>query len=297
MRKSSRILTFSLLISGLLATSAQAEGFTPRDLGKDKAAPSKQVVGSHLKTLRQRLPKIIGGTDAKPGEFPHQVSLAWASNGDGTPGLDRHFCGGSIVGDQWVLTAAHCVAYSVGYPNEFRVGSGSIDLNKLTEFEAQEIWVHPRYDAVTLDYDFALVKVKDPFFDREIKIVDKSDNQYIKVGDTATATGWGVDSSGNIQQILKKVDVEVVSRTDCNDDNSYNGQVTSRMICAGVKGGGKDACQGDSGGPLEATISSSGGRVLFGATSWGYGCAEPEYYGVYSRIVAVRDWVDTIMGN
>jgi secreted trypsin-like serine protease len=242
------------------------------------------------------MPRIIGGVDAKPGEFPHQVSLMLSSKVSDSPGVDRHFCGGSIVGDEWVATAAHCVADMTGMQGLYSVGSGSIDLNKLEEYELDGIWVHPNYDAGTLDYDFALIKVRTPFFDPEIAIADKADNQHINVGSAATITGWGVDASGNIQQILKKADVEVVSRVDCNDADSYNGTVTSRMICLGLEKGGKDTCQGDSGGPALARVEG-GARVLFAVTSWGEGCAEAEKFGVYARLIAVKGWIDSVLAQ
>jgi secreted trypsin-like serine protease len=124
-------------------------------------------------------------------------------------------------------------------------------------------------------------------------VVTRADDQFINVGDAATITGWGVDASGHIQQILKKADVKVIGRTDCNDANSYDGQITARMICLGLEAGGKDACQGDSGGPALAR-GRGGARVLFATTSWGQGCALPEKYGVYGRILSVRAWLDLV---
>jgi trypsin len=273
---------------------SKADGFTPSDFQK-MFSLSRDASKKHAALLRQLFPRIIGGVNANPGEFPHQVSLMYSSKFDPSPGLDRHFCGGSIIADEWVMTAAHCVQGIIGSQKYYSVGSGNVDLNKLQEYELDGVWIHPSYDGENLDYDFALIKVRSPFFDREIALVTRDDNQLIDVGAVATLTGWGVDGTGNIQQILKKVDVKVVSRTDCNDANSYNGAVTSRMICLGLAAGGKDTCQGDSGGPALTRIH--GTPVLFGSTSWGHGCALPQKYGVYGRLIAARSWIDSVTGG
>jgi secreted trypsin-like serine protease len=285
------MMGFGLLLG---PSRADAQGFTPGDFQRAFPDMSRAEIRKKVEQLRKFLPRIIGGEDAKPGEFPYQVSLMFSSNYDSAPAVERHFCGGSIIGDEWVMTAAHCVAGMTGAQKYFSIGSGAIDLDKLEEYELDGIWIHPNYDGGSLDYDFAIIKVKNPFFDPEIAVVDRDDNQHIAVGTTATITGWGVDASGQIQQILKKADVQVISRADCNDADSYNGTVTSRMICLGLEKGGKDTCQGDSGGPAAARVEG-GARVLFATTSWGHGCAEPEKFGVYGRLIAVRDWIDGIV--
>ncbi len=302
-RKTLPILTVAagLVLGGALP--ALAQGFMPQDvndLPSDKSAKievQKSQAVTNLRKMRKFIPKIINGTNAAPGEFPHQVSLMFSSEFDGSSGVDRHFCGGSIVGDEWVLTAAHCVESIVGQQQFYSIGAGSIDLNQLEEYKLDGIWIHPKYDGGTLDYDFAIVKVNRPLFDKEIPIVSRADNHFIRVGNAAMITGWGVDGTGTIQQILQKVTVKVISRNDCNDADSYDGAITSRMICLGLEVGGKDSCQGDSGGPATTAVQN-GAKVLFGNVSWGFGCAEPEKFGVYGRLIAVRGWIDSILpGN
>lgn len=291
------ILAFSV-VTGLLSSAEliDAQQLTPSSFNETVSKISPDTAKANVQALRKFLPKIIGGTDAKPGEFPYQVSLMISSQYSQSPGIDRHFCGGSIIGDQWVLTAAHCTVDMIGTSKYYSVGAGGIDLNKLEEYEVDGTWVHPMYDGESFDYDFAILHVRTPFFDPAIGVADKSDNQYINVGNPATITGWGVDDSGNIQQILKKADVKVISRNDCNDTDSYQGAVTARMICLGLPAGGKDTCQGDSGGPA-VTPGQGGTRVLFGNTSWGEGCAQSQKYGVYGRVISVRDWIETTTGG
>jgi secreted trypsin-like serine protease len=88
----------------------------------------------------------------------------------------------------------------------------------------------------------------------------------------------------------REVKVPIVSTAECNSPRSYDGDITPDMICAGFVGGGKDACGGDSGGPLFA-VSLLGVPKLTGVVSWGYGCAQPNKYGVYGRVSHVLAWI------
>jgi secreted trypsin-like serine protease len=119
-------------------------------------------------------------------------------------------------------------------------------------------------------------------------------------GTKLVVTGWG-DTKPNDPNpgccfpiALRKVTVPLASRSNCNDGNSYGGQITSTMFCAGLNGGGKDSCQGDSGGPI-ARKRSDGKRVLTGIVSWGVGCAEPNLFGVYTRIsnASIKSFITT----
>jgi len=119
-------------------------------------------------------------------------------------------------------------------------------------------------------------------------------------GEKVTVVGWGVkdaSGSGGVSDQLMQVSVNVISNDECdasgdNQDN-YNGQITSNMLCAKVNGGGKDSCQGDSGGPL---TNPAGHQV--GVVSWGVGCAEPNFPGVYARVSKAYDWIEkTVCDN
>ncbi|MEM6667152.1 MAG: serine protease, partial [Pseudomonadota bacterium] len=277
-----------------------AQGYLPSDVnalpaerGAQQATRESQAQRNTAR-LRNIVPPIVGGSDASLGEFPHQVSLMDASAFNDGTAVERHFCGGSIIGDVWVLTAAHCVEFMIGNQEFFSIGAGSTDLEELEEYALDGIWIHPRYDSSTFDYDFAIIRVNRPLNDREIPVVTRADNQFIRVGNTASISGWGVDGTGEIQRMLQRVDVKVVSRNDCNDADSYDGAITQRMICLGLEEGGQDSCQGDSGGPAITRVQNDA-QVLFGVVSWGFGCAEPERFGVYARIISVKGWIDEII--
>jgi secreted trypsin-like serine protease len=247
-----------------------------------------QNVKERAQRLRSRL-RIIGGVPAAEGEIPWQAALLWTAPGDTTPATERFFCGGSFISRRWVLTAGHCVQYMIGAAQYHQVGGGSVDLlgSGMKFYRITDIVIHPRYNGEAIDYDYALIRIDSDFPGTFIEVVRSSDSSSVTPGTISTVSGWGVDASGNGQRRLRKVDVPIVARATCNSANWYDGLITDRMFCAGVKD--KDSCQGDSGGPL--TIAFAGVRRLVGEVSWGEGCALENRPGVYSRNLVVLDWI------
>ncbi|CAK0880040.1 unnamed protein product [Prorocentrum cordatum] len=232
--------------------------------------------------------RIVGGQDATSCEWKWQVSLSSSSYG--------HFCGGTLVASNWVLTAAHCVGWS------FSIVAGSFSKSTTDAAEVvlqvKEVFSHPDYDSSTMRYDFALVELVDAAPLNECIGVACLPNENIAVGEECFITGWGTLSSGGPSpDSMQEAQVSILSNLDCGAAYG-SAAITDDMLCAqGVNGAGDvtDACQGDSGGPL---VCASGGAayVLHGATSWGYGCAMEQYPGVWSRVSYVRDWIDELMG-
>ena len=244
------------------------------------AAPM-QATGSGIGT------EIVGGTDAVKGEFPFQVSIQSSSG--------SHFCGGSLIKTNWVLTAAHCVQ---GWKTANKIVLGLHDRNDKngTEtFTATRVIAHPQFNRQTLDFDYALLQLSGnsnfrpiALNNTEIAIPDAGSQDVVNVW----TSGWGAISEGSmgLPRILQKVEVPLVTTKACNAADSYNGQITDRMICAGLQAGGKDSCQGDSGGPLFMK-QTSGDYLLVGVVSWGEGCARANKYGVYTKVNAGVDWI------
>jgi len=218
--------------------------------------------------------KIVGGVQAAKGEFPFLVSLrtSWGS----------HFCGGSLIKKNWVLTAAHCV--EGGYLKGVAVGLlNQADTEGVEKFTVLEIIKHPGWDTNTMDNDFALVKLSGDSKYAPITLNAKE----LSGGEFVTA-GWGTTSEGgSVSKNLMKVSVPFVTPAACSA--AYDG-VTDSMICAGYPKGGKDSCQGDSGGPL--MIGSGSSRVLAGVVSWGEGCARPNKPGVYAKVNGALEWIN-----
>ncbi|MFN7684713.1 MAG: serine protease [Oligoflexia bacterium] len=235
---------------------------------------------------------IVGGEDAAPGELPFIVSIQRRSG--------SHFCGGSLIGKRWVLTAAHCV--DAGDESRIRVVAGLHERRNPQGVQAIDIArviQHPEYQSATItsDYDFALLELKDDaVFDsialNDVEIEIPSDEEKAQASVTA---GWGTTSEGGmLSNILQKVTVPLVSKERC--EVAYPGKMSDRMICAGLEAGMKDSCQGDSGGPL--LVHDDHDRpLLVGVVSWGAGCARPKKYGVYSKVNSVIEWIRSQVGT
>ncbi|KAG7204743.1 hypothetical protein KM043_005157 [Ampulex compressa] len=213
--------------------------------------------------------RIVGGAEVPIEKHPHQVSL---QNGE-------HICGASIISSKWLLTAAHCI-YSADEKLFIVVGTTYNNLVYGTHYKVKNAIKHPMYGA--LDYDIALLEVEQEIkFDNRVQPITLADEEP-KPGFMVDVTGWGLLSEGGKCSVnLMGVSMPVVDRGVCN--RALGGQITPRMICAGAPG--KDACQSDSGGPLSAH------GILYGIVSWGVGCGNPKYYGVYTNVAYFRSWI------
>ena len=240
-------------------------------------------------------PQIIGGSIAPDGKWRAQVALVAASISDS---FLAHFCGGSVLAARWVLTAAHCLE-TVSDPSRVEVLAGTQSLSSGgVRHKIAAIYMHPDYNDRTLDFDIALIKLETPMsgVTRNIVLPRRHIRRPVFPGRRVYVTGWGNTSTtaSSSPKQLHEVQVPYVSRTTCNQPDSYNGKVTRRMICAGFKAGGKDSCQGDSGGPLVFRHHNSW-RLQIGIVSWGFGCAQPDLYGVYTDTSYFHRWIKRTM--
>merc|ERR1719225_972877 len=241
--------------------------------------------------------RIVGGEEAADGEFPWQVSLRTIGAIGST-----HFCGGSIIDKDWILTAAHCCAGQI--PATMHVVAGGIKLNNFENEEEprniDHIIGHPNYASATITNDACLLKLKESleWTDFVKPIALPAAGQDTPAGTECTVTGWGTLNEGGfgLPNVLHKVTVPVVSDEDCNESYSGNGySVADSMICAGLPEGGKDSCQGDSGGPFIA--GEPGSEELIGIVSWGIGCARKGSPGVYTEVSFFVDWIMETMAS
>lgn len=269
----------------LLNRSAKTETLAPKN-------PSKKLAPNRLPSANQITPFIVGGRDVLPGERTYQVSL---KNADG-----NHFCGGSLISREWVLTAAHCTSPG-NVAKGINVMVGSLDLLDpgAIHIPVVDVIRHPNFDPSTLDNDVAILRLATPAPESLplLKLADETlmESQGIP-GTLATVSGWGsINDEATFVQELQSVDVPIVALDECRSSYEEIGlTLGDSMICAGYPEGGRDSCSGDSGGPL--TISVDGEDHSVGIVSWGLEeCALPGTPGVYTRTASVVTWVNSAM--
>uniref|UniRef100_A0A3B5MJI0 Coagulation factor IX n=1 Tax=Xiphophorus couchianus TaxID=32473 RepID=A0A3B5MJI0_9TELE len=231
--------------------------------------------------------RIVGGRSAAPGEIPWQVGLIAKPSG-------QLFCGGSILSERWVITAAHCLKEASG-SFSVRVGKNH---RRHTELLFKK-HAHPRYNATlnTYNHDIALLYLKDPIsFSAMVRPICIGPMAFIealmKQPSPATVSGWGrTRFLGFTSNILQKIEVPFIDQTECK--KSSNERITPVMFCAGFYNVAKDACQGDSGGPHAKSYRDT--WFLTGIVSWGEECAKEGKYGVYTRVSVYYSWIKYVM--
>jgi len=255
-----------------------------------QSSPSAPTCGRRLDNPLIR-GRIVGGVNAREGAWPWQVGLFKSAN-DKFP-----FCGGTIISNRVVLTAAHCFPT---LPTTVYVRVGDHDLNKNGANEkvirVSRIIKNPAYNSKTMQSDLTLLVLsKSLRFGPGVNAACLP-KPTDRIRSTCTITGWGKLAEGGRQPtILQEAKVPFVDRKTCN--KAYKGKILLGMICGGVPQGGTDSCQGDSGGPFVCQNRRNGRYILFGVTSWGFGCARKGYYGVYADVMdrGYKRWIEASM--
>lgn len=238
-----------------------------------------------------RAPKIIGGGNASPGEYPWMAALVIADEPDNYQG---QFCGGSLIHPRWILTASHCVSGSKASDIEVVLGTNDLDSSSgFQRIAVAEIVMAPKYNDFTLDSDFALLRLAEPASASIPTIPLIDDLALAAPGIEAVITGWGDMSNGerDYPTLLQEVEVPVVDLAVANATPSYLGSLTANMLPAGYPEGGRDSCYGDSGGPMIVPSPVGPGWMQAGIVSFGAGCAEPGVYGINARVSQFRRYI------
>lgn len=234
--------------------------------------------------------RIVGGSPASPGEYPAQGFLQI----EDPPGNFGGRCGGTLLDSRHFLTAAHCVVESgvTLPPDRFLIG-----LNSVTYPAGMDVYsviivdVHAGYVAATHQNDLAMLTLDAPAPYTPLRVIRTDENPFWAANTTATIVGWGTTSSnGPVSNTLLEATAPMRDDATCQSPLSYGPAFDpNTMVCAG--NGTTDTCQGDSGGPL--MVPHGGLFVLVGVTSWGFGCADPDYPGIYARLggAGLNQWV------
>jgi secreted trypsin-like serine protease len=234
--------------------------------------------------MRNERIKITGGAEAVISDFPWQVYF-----------ISGNFrCGGSIIADKWILTAAHCTHDDLGNPipaisMSVKVGSSLISGQT---YNVSQVIVNEGYDKQTLANDIALLKLTVPINNinaRPIKLVTSDDviNGATDPGVLSTVTGWGYTQANTTTSVpvkLQKVQLPIITIAQAS---TVWGTIPSTDIMAGLLNGNKDACNGDSGGPMMVPVP--GEYKLAGIVSWG--SSDCNTYGAYTRVSMFENWI------
>ena len=231
--------------------------------------------------------RIVNGCSALQKEYPYQVRVIL--NGSG-------LCGGSIVDDEWILTAAHCLE-GLTASNVVVKSIGSTSVFGGDQINASALYVHENYDSGTLNNDVGLIKLESSLqtllgWGTAIVPITLNGQANTLVDECAIVTGWGTTSFGGTSPYnLQEVGVPIISDSACSSvyGVSFNADT---MICGGYQNGYFDSCQGDSGGAF-VIRNGDGAFVQVGVVSWGDGCAEGGKPGVYAEVSYFIDWINT----
>uniref|UniRef100_A0A8C7ZCT1 chymotrypsin n=1 Tax=Oryzias sinensis TaxID=183150 RepID=A0A8C7ZCT1_9TELE len=231
--------------------------------------------------------RIVNGEEAVPHSWPWQASLQdWSG---------FHFCGGSLINENWVVTAAHCNVRTSHY-----VILGEHDRNSNAEniqvLNVGQVFKHPQYNSYTINNDILLIKLATPAqLNTRVSpvcVAETTDN--FDGGMMCMTSGWGLThhANANTPALLQQAALPLLTNANCS--SYWGSNITDLMICAGASGA--SSCMGDSGGPL--VCQKDGAWTLVGIVSWGSSTCSTSMPGVYARVTKLRAWMDqTIAAN
>ncbi|XP_051913463.1 coagulation factor VII [Hippocampus zosterae] len=256
-------------------------------LDQDNSTCSPQVPVPCGRPLVHFGPRVVNGEICPKGHCPWQALLT-----------ENHqqICGGIVLSDQWILTAAHCVWKKQNSILHVVVGEHDLETDEKTEQKRRvsKVLIHRGYNHSSYDSDLAMLKLHRP-----IKLglyvvpicLPAKNSSFIRTLAAIrhnTVSGWGrLSLHGSTARLLQRLALPRVPLQECRLHTKLN--ITRNMLCAGLQRGGQDACKGDSGGPLVTRYKKT--WFLSGVVSWGNGCADNNMYGIYTKVSNFLDWI------
>ncbi|XP_030185672.1 mannan-binding lectin serine protease 1 isoform X3 [Lynx canadensis] len=287
-------------ITGIYTCSAQGVWMN-EVLGRSQ--PTCLPVCGLPKFSRKLMARIFNGRPAQKGTTPWIAMLSHWS--------EQPFCGGSLLGSSWIVTAAHCLHQLLNpeypalqdsdliRPSDFKIILGKHWRRRSDENEqhlrVKRVFLHPLYDPNTFENDVALVELlESPVLSDYVMPICLPEGPP-QEGAMVIVSGWGKQFLQRFPETLMEIEIPIVDHRTCQEAYApLKKKVTRDMICAGEKEGGKDACSGDSGGPMVTLDKATGQWYLVGTVSWGDDCGKKDRYGVYSYIYYNTDWIQRV---
>uniref|UniRef100_A0A8C9P6C9 Peptidase S1 domain-containing protein n=1 Tax=Spermophilus dauricus TaxID=99837 RepID=A0A8C9P6C9_SPEDA len=277
--------------SELPSLPLRSEGTQPFPKESQGCGPA---LGSEGRACGHRSMRIVGGRPAVRTRWPWQVSLQINN---------QHICGGSLISNQFVLTAAHCIFGHL----EYTVKLGDKDLKHRAptsvEIPVKDIVIHQYYSPLgIIEHDIALAMLAFPVnYSTHIQPVCIPEKSFLVETDTLCwVTGWGkLRELERASEELQEAELNIIRHQKCNEllqkRTKTKVQFTKEGTVCGYNDEGKDACQGDSGGPLVCEYNTT--WIQVGIVSWGIGCGRLGYPGIYTEVSFYRDWIVTLMNR
>ncbi|XP_032586210.1 trypsin-1 [Drosophila mojavensis] len=232
--------------------------------------------------------RIVGGQETEVHQYPWVAMLLYGG---------RFYCAASLLNDQFLLTASHCV---YGFRKErisVRLLEHDRKMSHMQKIDRKvaEVITHPKYNARNYDNDIAIIKLDEHVEFNEVlhPVCMPTPGRSFR-GEIGVVTGWGaLKVGGPTSDTLQEVQVPILSQDECRKSR-YGNKITDNMLCGGYDEGGKDSCQGDSGGPLHIVPNGTREYQIAGVVSWGEGCAKAGYPGVYARVNRYGTWIKNL---